>query len=190
MSEKIAKQPSREWLESECSELENKIQQLTSELDRAKKEYESFKIVLGRLQNYSSYDTDQAGTPPIEPIRPNFEKDFEDRNVVPTLEVTESDDFEDENEEAPPQKWLRSEYQTLSMEDAVLDVLKQCQPARPGDIALRMYNIREDDQNFRRIRNSVNSTLSIGKQNNKWKVLRRGVYALNSYPDSLTDTVS
>ena len=65
MSEKIAKQQSREWLESECSELENKIQQLTSELDRAKKEYESFKIVLGRLQNYSSYDTDQAGGSPL-----------------------------------------------------------------------------------------------------------------------------
>lgn len=97
---------------------------------------------------------------------------------------------EDEGGNSSPKDWLHAQYQDRPMEDVILEILQQCQPAKPSDIALRIYQVSEEDPNFYRARNSANAALTNGKKTGKWKSLKRGVYVLNSYPESFTASVN
>jgi hypothetical protein len=84
-----------------------------------------------------------------------------------------------------PQVFVNLDYKLTNFDNKVVfEILKKIQPAKPGDIALKLYEIGEYDPNFHRARNSANAALTNGKKAGKWKLLRRGVYVLNDYPES------
>lgn len=211
MPEEIATQRTIQWIQEQRIELEARINQITGELDRAKKEYESFTDLLSRLQqpeNSSSWDgqknshdysvsisPNQLTDYDIDPINSsNFEDEDEDEIAFEDIDNSiddEIDDSEDsEEDKSSPKDWLLPKYQNLPMEDVMLEILRQCQPAKPIDVARRIYQISEDDPNFDRARNSANAALTNGKKAGKWKTIKRGVYVLNSFPDYFKTSVS
>ena len=175
MSNKTAKQLTIEWIEAQSTELEIKINNLTSELDKARKDYEEFRNLLDKLQDDSNNHLNQTYSqvetlgdfeeaddkfPDLEVEADDWEYVEDEDDEIPFEGDETDDDEENEEDYSSPRDWLHSKYQDLPMEDAVLEILKQCQPAKPGDVALRMYKIREDDPNFRRVKNSVNAALT------------------------------
>lgn len=207
MPEETARQEIIQLIEARRTELEIKIRQLTSELDQAQRKYNEFIDLLGKLreENSSSGDVQKHGSDdyPSMPLpqptnsqieaadsaRSEDEGNNEAVNEAASEDIdTNEDKIEDllENEEdnSSPKDWLHSQYQDRPMEDVILEILQQCQPAKPSDVALRIYQIGEDDPNFYRARNSANAALTNGKKAKKWKSLKRGVYVLNSYPET------
>jgi hypothetical protein len=85
-----------------------------------------------------------------------------------------------------PKEWIRREYQNRPIEEVIIEILKQHQPVKPSDVALILYEIEENSPNFERARNSANAALTNGKNQKKWKTLKRGVYVLNDYPESFS----
>ncbi len=203
----IATQRTIEWIQAQRAELESKITTLTDELSALKKEHEEFTSLLIKLSADSSdtinseenalYYSSQTKPEPetinasnsdeldcyesySEEMKNHFISEIDDDNC----EDETKDYEEDESDNSSPKDWLCPEYQNRPMEDVVFEILKQIQPAKPGDIALKLYEIEEYDPNFDRARNSANAALTNGKKAGKWKLLRRGVYVLNDYPES------
>lgn len=209
MTDNIATQLAVEWAIAQRSERESKIKQLKDELEKAQKEYDDFTAFINQLKNEDCADgTDNEAdffnqSHPHEPqttttVDIEGENENEDNTSSEDTETTahtdeevnsyddkdEAEDYQEEEDNSSPKDWLRPEYQNRPMEDVVYEILRQCQPARPADVAIRMYQIGEDDPNFDRARNSANATLTNGRKTGRWKTLKRGVYVLNSYPDS------
>jgi hypothetical protein len=206
MSETTAEQQTIQWIKAQRTELEIKINKLTNELDQIRTDYKGFTALLSKLQNEnsSSPDTQEncSGSPPpddskIEAID-SSNYDNEDSNETASEQVDkniddedEIDDYEESTEDnSSPKDWLHPKYKDYPMEDLILEILKQCQPAKPSDVALRIYQIAENDPNFERARNSANAALTNGKKAGKWKTLKRGVYVLNSFPESFVVSVN
>jgi hypothetical protein len=206
MSQTTAAQRTIQWIKAQCTELEIKIAQLTNELDQARREYNGFTALLSKIQdeNSGSWDTQEnySGSPPpddseMEELDSSNSED-EKINETPSEQVDKNIDDEDEiddyeesaEDNSSPKDWLYPEYKDYPMEDLILEILKQCQPAKPSDIALRIYQIAENDPNFERARNSANAALTNGKKAGKWKTLKRGVYVLNSFPKSFAASVN
>lgn len=143
-----------------------------------------YPIQLKDVEVLDDFEEKDDQFPDLEVEGDDWEYVEDEDDEIPFEDDETDDDEENEEDYSSPRDWLHSKYQNLPMEDAVFEVLKECQPAKPGDVALRMYKIREDDPNFRRVKNSVNAALTNGKNAGKWKAIRRGVYALNSFPDS------
>ncbi|MFM6453821.1 MAG: hypothetical protein ACKPH7_18655 [Planktothrix sp.] len=207
MSDKIATQRTIQWIEAQRDELKAKIEQLTNELEQTRKEYNGFTTLLNLIQadeNPSFLDTqeDYPDSAPsnISEIETNDSSNYEDENSDETSseDISESVDDEDEIDDSQdreghnssPKDWLHIEYQSLPMEDVILEILKQYQPATPSDVARRIYKIAEDDPNFERARNSANAALTYGKRIGKWTTLRRGVYVLHSFQKSFAVSVN
>ena len=127
------------------------------------------------LQKYKDENGDENSSEDIS-------ENLDDEDEIYDFEEPEEHNFS-------PKDWLRSEYQSRLMEDVIFEILQLCQPAKQGDVARRMYNIPEDNPNFERVRNSVNAALTYGKRFGKWKTLKRGVYVLNSFPESFAASI-
>jgi hypothetical protein len=202
MSDRIAAQRTIEWIKAQRTELKDKITQLTNELDQTIKEYDGFTALLSQLQankNSSLSDTQQDWSD----SHPSDNLEMETHHLsnydeTSSEDISENLDDEDEiygfEEPEPhnssPKDWLHSEYQSRLMEDVILEILKQCQPATPSDVARKIYNVAEDDPNFERARNSANAALTYGKRIGKWTTLRRGVYVLHSFQKSFAMSVN
>lgn len=209
----IATQRTIEWIQVQRAELESKITTLTDELSALKKEHEEFTSLLIKLSEDNSNTINNEENVLNCSSQTAFSRETINVSNSDDLDCYESyseemsnhliseideDDYEneindyeeDESDHSSPGDWLRPEYQNRPMEDVVFEILKQIQPAKPGDIALKLYEIEEYDPNFDRARNSANAALTNGKKAGKWKLLRRGVYVLNDYPESFNSTIS
>ncbi|MGB3533203.1 MAG: hypothetical protein WBA13_06765 [Microcoleaceae cyanobacterium] len=202
MSRETATQQTIQFIESQRKELKLTIKQLENELDKARRDYDSFTALLDKLQEDENSSSEKIQVYfDIEAINSSnsgatsFNKTSSeeiDEYVDEMSDYDEDNDDFEENEEdnSSPKDWLYPQYQNRPIEDVICEILRVCQPAKPADIAHRIYQIEEDDLNFRRARNSANAALTNGKKTGKWKLLKRGVYVLNSYPEPYTNSVN
>jgi hypothetical protein len=206
MPDETATQRTIQFIKAQLKELEPTIKQLESQLEKARQDHNTFLNLLEKLQeeeNSSSQipqesdemeEIDSSNSEVTGSYQTASAVDESDNETLSDVEIDETSNEDEETvvdnverseeDNSSPKDWLYPQYQDRPMEDVILEILQQCQPAKPSDVALRIYQIGEDDPNFYRARNSANAALTNGKKAKKWKSLKRGVYVLNSYPET------
>lgn len=153
--------------------LQGNLKQKESKLDGLEVQIQNLLAVKEKLQAEIGY---LRGTLQIAQSDINVSK----TNIPEVTACQTENQLTSINERGTPEDWLHQDYKILGSRDAAAEVLAEQQEAIDVDALVKTLYDTKDEEEFRRAKNSLSSTLRRGAEAGMWEKVGRTFYQAKS----------